>query len=412
MSAAKGRSIATEGADPEVGLGVPDEATSQSPDSNLRGGVAIGTIVGADTDAEIRALVRLGIALAVVALVVLTTPILASFSDIATIFFLGWLLAFLIRPLAAGLARRFARLSYSVAVGLAYAIVGAVALVSLAVVGISVAQSVSQLASTADTPAHALALRLVPLQDLLNGAGLGAISIAAALDGAIGAVDLGSSQTVSAVEGVVASFAGALGTLSIVVFMSVYIAADRDRLLAGIAHLVPDRYERHLAIAEEAISHSFGGFVRGQVVMGIMYGAVAFVACLVLGLPYAPLIGVTVAVLQTIPYFGPYVSWAPPVIDALLFVPSAIVPAIVVMLLAQVVLANLIQPRIIGSAVGLSPLSVLVAVLIGGKVAGVLGAIFSVPAAAAAVTIIHALRTIRRTPEASGAASEPASTDP
>jgi predicted PurR-regulated permease PerM len=72
-------------------------------------------------------------------------------------------------------------------------------------------------------------------------------------------------------------------------------------------------------------------------------------------------------------------------------VPDAVVPAIVIMAVAQVVLANVVQPRITGNAVGLSPFAVLVAVLIGGNVAGVLGAIFSVPVAAAAVAIAHRL---------------------
>ena len=107
--------------------------------------------------------------------------------------------------------------------------------------------------------------------------------------------------------------------------------------------------------------------------MGIMYGVVALVASLIFGLPYVPLIAVSVAVLQTIPYFGPYVSWAPPVVAAVIFQPAATIPVLVIMLVAMVVLANLIQPELSGDAVGLSPLAVLVAVLVGGKLAGVLG---------------------------------------
>ena len=94
------------------------------------------------------------------------------------------------------------------------------------------------------------------------------------------------------------------------------MASDRERILAGVRRAVPARYDRGLDAVQDAIGPSFGGFVRGQTVMGIMYGVVAFVACVVLGVPYAPLVGVTVALLQTIPYFGQYVSWAPPVVAA------------------------------------------------------------------------------------------------
>ena len=76
--------------------------------------------------------------------------------------------------------------------------------------------------------------------------------------------------------------------MSIVVFMSVYMASDRERILAGVRRAVPARYHHGLDIVQDAIGSSFGGFVRGQIVMGIMYGVVAFVACVVLGVPYAP----------------------------------------------------------------------------------------------------------------------------
>ena len=340
---------------------------------------------------EIGLLVRLGIALAIVALIVLVAPILSSFSDLATILFLAWLLAFLIRPLALALAHRLTRASYGAAVGLAYAIVGIVVALVLAVVGISVAQSVTDFASRGPTFNADLEARLQPLQAQLDAIGLASVHLAASIEAAIGAVDLGSAQAVGTVGGIVATLAGGLGTLSIIVFLSVYMASDRERLIGGANRMVPARYQRAVVIAEDAIVHSFGGFVRGQVVMGIMYGVVAFIAALVLDLPYAPLIGITVAVLQTIPYFGPYVSWAPPVIAALVFKPDAVLPAIAIMAVGQIILANLVQPRIIGNAVGLSPFTVLVAVLIGGKVAGVLGAVFAVPVAAAAVAIFHRL---------------------
>jgi predicted PurR-regulated permease PerM len=324
---------------------------------------------------------------------VLVAPIVAWFADIATILFLAWLLAFLIRPLALGLARLVTRASYGTAVALAYAIVGVGAAIVLAVVGISVAQSIADFTAGGTSVAADLEARLAPLQAQLDAAGLGSVRLAAAIESAVGAVDLGSAQAIDTVGGIVATLAGALGTLSIIVFLSVYMAADRDHLSATSRALVPARYRGRVDMAYDEIGHAFGGFVRGQVVMGVMYGVVAFFAAIALGLPYAPLIGITVAVLQTIPYFGPYVSWAPPVVVALIAAPDAVLPAVVIMAVAQVVLANFIQPRIIGNAVGLSPFAVLVAVLIGSKVAGVLGAIFSVPVAAAAVAIMHRMAT-------------------
>lgn len=61
------------------------------------------------------------------------------------------------------------------------------------------------------------------------------------------------------------------------------------------------------------------------------------------------------------------------------------------MAVAFVALANILQPRVVGREVGLSPLAVLAAILIGGKVAGVMGAVFSVPVAAAGLAIVRRL---------------------
>ena len=342
---------------------------------------------------EIRLLVWLAITVLAVALVTFGAPILASFSDLAIVFFLAWLLAFLIRPVALSVSRVLGTQRYGIDVAVAYVIVGLTTTALIAAVSISLIQSIGDLTASQTSVADLLGARLAPLQSQLDAAGLAWITPGDWLKGALASFDAGSSGGLNAIGGVVGPLAGALGTLAIVVFMSVYIAADRDRLQAEIERLVPLRYQHALEVSEEAIGHSFGGFVRGQVAMGIAYGAVAFVVSLVLGLPYAPLIGFAVAVIQTIPYFGQLISWAPPVVAALLFQPDALLPTLVIMGVGMVVLANVIQPRVIGSAVGLSPLSVLIAVLIGGKVAGVLGAVFAVPIAAAALAIAHALRS-------------------
>ena len=360
---------------------------------------------------EIRILIWLAIALAAVGLVTLTAPLLASFSGLATIFFLAWLLAFLVRPLALWVSRLLAWLPFGAAVGVAYVLVGIVTGIVIAVVAISLGQSIQQLTSTSSL-VDRLVARLAPLQAQLEAAGLGSINPADWLSGAVGAVDLGSAQSLETFGIIAGSLAGALGTLSIVVFMSVYIAAERDQILAGVRRTVPARYHRGLDIVQEAISHSFGGFVRGQIFIGILYGLIAFGACLLLGLPYAPLVGVTVAVLQTIPYFGQLVSWAPPVVVAVLFQPEAALPALIIMAVGLLLLVNLVQPRVIGTSVGLSPLAVLAAVLIGGQLAGVLGAVFAVPVAAAGLAIYRRLAADELRVEPGEGPTEPPTTEP
>jgi hypothetical protein len=89
-----------------------------------------------------------------------------------------------------------------------------------------------------------------------------------------------------------------------------------------------------------------------------------------------------VAIFQFIPFFGPFVSWAPPVVAAILTQPEAIIPIILVMAVGWFITMNVVQPRVMASSVGIHPVVVLVSVLIGLRIQGVIGAIFAIPVAA------------------------------
>jgi hypothetical protein len=130
------------------------------------------------------------------------------------------------------------------------------------------------------------------------------------------------------------------------------------------------------------VSRSFGGFLRGQAVMGLMYAAVAGAASLVLGLPYAPVTAAMSGILQAIPFFGPFVSWAPPVVVAMLTKSDVTLPTLLIMVAGWMVIMNVVQPRLMAESVGIHPIVVLGSVIVGSKVAGVAGAIFGIPVAA------------------------------
>jgi predicted PurR-regulated permease PerM len=116
--------------------------------------------------------------------------------------------------------------------------------------------------------------------------------------------------------------------------------------------------------------------------MGFVYFLIALGTNLLLGLPLAALTSVAAGFLQMIPFFGPFISWAPPVIVALVLKPDAVVPTILLMGAGWVVVMNVLQPRIMQGAVGIHPIVVLGSVLIGGRIAGIPGAIFGIPIAA------------------------------
>jgi predicted PurR-regulated permease PerM len=322
--------------------------------------------------------------------------IAAFFSDILAIFFLAWLLAFLLDPPASWLVRAAGWMPRTVAVLLVYALITVLLVVVAVVIADALAQSIQQFVQTAPRLRQDLPALLAPIQERLDAVGLGQFRLAPGAIGILDSFNAGSFEVLRPIQQIAEFGLSAFGTFSIILFLSLYMAADGERLRVGFHRLFPARLEERLAIFENRVARSFGGFVRGQVTLGLLYGGVAFVTCFVLGLPYLPLVVGTVTVLHTIPFFGPYVSWAPPVLVAILFRPEVALPAFVIMGVSMLLVMNLIQPRLMGGAVGLHPVVVLGSVLVGGKIAGVLGAIFAVPVAAviAAAVIEWRHRTI------------------
>jgi predicted PurR-regulated permease PerM len=166
------------------------------------------------------------------------------------------------------------------------------------------------------------------------------------------------------------------------VFMSLFILIDKDRMVTFFKRLVPPRWSDEANLFEASVSSAFGGFLRGQAIQGLAYGLIAATGSAVLGIPYLPVTTAAVAILQAIPFFGPFFSWAPPVLVALLAAPDATLPIFIVMAVGWFVVMNIIAPRVMASSVGIHPVVVLISVLIGLKVEGVVGAIFAIPVAA------------------------------
>lgn len=323
------------------------------------------------------ALLVTGTLAVVLVLLELLANVLLYFGDILLVFFLAWLLAFVLSPVAGALERATPGLPRGLAVLLTYGLL----LVALVLIGVYAAQSLANSSAALIANAPVLQRRLLDLiqsnQGSLAQFGI-RIDVAAQVQTILH--DLPSAAAP------VSSFAlaglGFLGNLLIILILSLYMVLDRDRILAFGIRLVPPQYGEEFRLFERTVSRSFGGFLRGQAIMGVLYGALAGMVGMAFGLQYTPLVAAATGILQAIPFFGPFVSWAPPLLVAVLTKPGAVVPAFIVMAAGWMVVMNVVQPRLMAGAVGIHPLVVLASVLIGGRMAGVAGAIFGIPIAA------------------------------
>jgi predicted PurR-regulated permease PerM len=173
-----------------------------------------------------------------------------------------------------------------------------------------------------------------------------------------------------------------IATLVVIPILSIYLIYEAESLTAAAVGLIPVRGRRETLRLLADLDKVLGGFIRGQVIVGATIGACITVALLIMHVPYAILIGVAAAVLDIIPYIGAIATFIPAV--ALAWASGGWQHALIVALIFIGVFqaeGHFIAPRIVSETVGLSPLVVIVAVLIGGELLGIPGMFLAVPIA-------------------------------
>jgi len=357
-------------------------------------------------------LATIGVAFVVIADV---TGLIAYFSDVIMIFFLAWLLAFILSPLASALVHLIPRLPRALAVILVYSLLVGLLIAAILLVAQQLYSSINSLVT--DWPTNdpqRLRETLRPAQDWLNSVGGNQIILFDQVNLLLDNIKNGAGQLAKPLGEVAVASLGVFGNLLFVFFLSLYMAVDRDRIVSFLFRLVPPAYTDQATLLEHSVARSFGGFLRGQALSGVIYGAISMAASVLLGLPYMPVTAASSGVLQAIPFFGPFLSWLPPVLVAVFFAPSAVLPVLIIMVAGWFVLMNVIQPRLMAEAVGLHPVVVLGSVMVGSKLAGIPGAIFGIPVAAVIASFFFyylgrnhdtgsvALRAARRVEEREG----------
>ncbi|MFG0313452.1 MAG: AI-2E family transporter, partial [Phycisphaerales bacterium] len=194
-----------------------------------------------------------------------------------------------------------------------------------------------------------------------------------------------SFQGVRTVAGVfLAMVTSAIAT----VLISMYLNADSERFHRAMSTQFPPGYERDAWIMMRKQKRVWTGYLYGQLVNSLITGFLVFVVLFIVGLPGAFLMGAIMVVLNMIPTFGPILAAIPGVLAALLsgstrwpdlesYWFALIVAGIyVVVVQAQ---ANIIAPKVMGTAVQLRPAIVLIGLIVGFQVGGLLGSLLAVP---------------------------------
>lgn len=162
-------------------------------------------------------------------------------------------------------------------------------------------------------------------------------------------------------------------------FVSVYLLLDVKRIKAAYLRALPHRYRRDGLELWNDEGASLSKYLSGLALDLVIQGALTTIALLILGVPYAILLGAVVSVTAIIPYAGAFIGAVPGVIIAFFVSPTTGVLAVLVYIAIQQLDGNFIMPRIQGEVLRVHPIIVLLAIVIGGGLGGLVGIIVSVP---------------------------------
>ena len=177
--------------------------------------------------------------------------------------------------------------------------------------------------------------------------------------------------------------------------LAFYILMDLSRFKRQSIELTPPRYREEVSYVSGEVGTALGSFVRGQLLVSVIVGIASSIGMWAIDLPFWLLIGIIAGVLNLIPFLGPFVGGALAALVALLNGdPWQAVWAVLIMIAVQQVDNHLITPMIQRARVHLSPLVIVLALIIGGSLAGLLGVLIAVPLTAAIRIVVgHIWRT-------------------
>lgn len=308
-------------------------------------------------------------------------------ADVFVIFLVAWAVAYLLAPLVEALDRR-TRLDRLGAVLVVYAALALVITGLLALVIPPLATQLGAIQERAPALADNARALAADLQRALAGFGLH-VDLAQSIGSLPQRIADTAGSIAADVLGVVSATATLIFNVSLVLIIAFLMLLDGPALWARFLRPLSPELRSEAELFRQSADRSFGGFIRGSLILGVVY-AVATLAYLVpLGVPFAGVLAVVAGLTVIIPFFGPIIATIPVIAITLLGAPQATLPVIVITLILQQVTLNIIGPRVIGGAVGVHPLFVFLALLLGSRIAGFWGVLLALPIAGIVATFMR-----------------------
>lgn len=188
------------------------------------------------------------------------------------------------------------------------------------------------------------------------------------------------TNVTTGVFGAVSGVFGGIVTFLLVMVITFYMTIEEDGIKKFVRSIAPIKYQPYLVQKANRIQIKMGGWLRGQLILMLIIGVLSYIGLVLLGVEYALVLAVIAGLAEFVPFLGPIIAAIPAVFFAYSDSPWKALGVIIFFTLLQQLENQVIVPKVMQRAVGLNPIVVISAMLIGAQIAGLVGVILAVPA--------------------------------
>lgn len=197
------------------------------------------------------------------------------------------------------------------------------------------------------------------------------------LNNIFGNLNQSSTKIFSTTVGVFALLISSVAVLS----LTFYMLVKEDGMKRFLISITPNKNQNYVVSLAERIQSKIGRWLLGQMFLMISVFMLDFVALSIFRIPYALILAILAGFLEIVPYLGPIISATVAAMVGFIISPFTGLVILIILTIIQQIESHIIVPQIMKKAVGLNPVAVILALLIGAKLGGTVGAILAVPIA-------------------------------
>lgn len=192
------------------------------------------------------------------------------------------------------------------------------------------------------------------------------------------------------------AFFGGIISFFIIAVLTFYLTVEEHAMKRVLRSLVPVKYQPYVTHLTNRIQGKIGMWLRGQLVLSLIIFLLSWLGLSILGVKYALVLALFAGVMELVPYLGPFLGAIPAIFIAFTQSMPVALGVIIVYMIIQLLENHIIVPKVMQKAVGLNPIITIISMMIGFKIAGILGIILAVPVATSLSVILGDVVEIKK----------------